>query len=218
MTSYFKNPRLIFIALILTSMVGCSGKSIEDGDPGELLQEAEQNIKNDHYQLAIERLRIVKNKYPYSKYAVEAQLRIADVYFLQESYGEAAISYEGFRDLHPKHEKAAYAMFRIGKSYFNDRPGNVARDLTPNQKSLDAYNEFVKRFPESPQASDARADIHVLREELAEKELYIAKFYTREDQPESAKKRYAKLIDAYPDTNAAEAAKKNLEKLQDSKN
>lgn len=218
MTLSFKKYASIVTILILIVFVGCSGKSIEDGDPGELIQEAEQNIKSDHYQLAIERLRIVKNKYPYSKYAVDAQLRIADVYYLQESFGEAALSYEGFRDLHPKHEKVAYAMFRVGKSYFNDRPGNVARDLTPNQKSFDAYNEFIKRFPEAPQASDARADIKILREELAEKELYIAKFYTREDQAESAKRRYTKLIDAYPETQAAETAKKNLEKLQDNKN
>src|SRR5437870_1063058 len=86
------------------TLVGCSGKAIDENDPGALYGEAEEDIKNDHYQIAIDKLRAIKNKYPYSKFAVDAQLRIADVYFLQESWGEAATSYEAFRDLHPKHE------------------------------------------------------------------------------------------------------------------
>ena len=66
----------------------------------------------------IDKLKIIKNKYPYSKYALDASLRLADVYFLQESYTEAALAYESFRDLHPKHEKVPYAMFRIGTFLF----------------------------------------------------------------------------------------------------
>ena len=60
-------------------------------------------------------MKTIKNKFPYSNYATEAQLKIADVYYMQESYGEAAVAYEAFRDLHPKHEKVPYAMFRIGE-------------------------------------------------------------------------------------------------------
>jgi outer membrane protein assembly factor BamD len=79
--------------------------------------------------------------------------------------------------LHPKHPKVAYAMFRIGLSYFNDLPSTVARDLTDASKAQDAFNEFLRRFPTDPNAADARKDLADCRKELAEKELYIANFY-----------------------------------------
>ena len=195
----------------ILSLSGCSGGSIDQNDPAQMYKEAEQDISNDRYQLAIDKFRIIRNKYPYSKSAVDAQLRIADVFYLQESFAEAAIAYESFRDLHPKHERVGYAMFRIGKSYFNDIPGSVARDLTPAQKALDAFNDFLRRFPTDPEANDARQGANDSRKKLAEKELYIGDFYYKRDFFRSARDRYLKLVDAYPETGAAVQAKSKLE-------
>ena len=83
---------------------GCAGRVVDDNDPASLLADAEDEIKSDHFQLAVDKLKEVKNKFPYSKFSIDAQLRLADVYFMQESYADAAAQYETFRDLHPKHE------------------------------------------------------------------------------------------------------------------
>lgn len=202
---------LIFVALSL-GLPGCAGKSVDEGDPTSLMKDAEGDIKSDHYQVALDKLRVIKNKFPYSPQAIEAQLKIADVYFMQESWTEAATSYETFRDLHPKHEKAPYAMFRVGKSYFNDIPSPISRDLTPATKALDAYNDFVKRHPNAPEAKEAREDIGSIRRILAEKELYIANFYYKRDYYESAKPRFEKILEMYPETEPAKEAKTKLER------
>lgn len=199
--------RILVLSLLLG---GCSGKKVDENDPASLTQDAEEEIKNDHFQLAVDKLRVIKNKFPYSNYSIEAQLRIADVYFLQESYGEAALSYESFRDLHPKHEKVPYAMYKIAKSHFNDIPSTVARDLTPAQKSLDAYLEFLKKFPTAPEAEEAKKDATHVRDLLAEKELYIGDFYFKRAQLDSAKGRYSKIMDLYPGTPSATHAKEKL--------
>ena len=199
------------MASSIVSLSGCSGKPIDENDPAALYKEAQEEINSDHYQLAIDKLRIIKNKFPYSKYSTDAQLKIADVYFLQESFTEAALAYESFRDLHPRHEKVGYAMFRVGKSYFNDAPGNVARDMTPATKSLDAYNDFIKKFPTAPESDEARKDIASLRKTLAQKELYIANFYFKRDFYLSAKNRYTKLLELFPETDPAKEAKDKLE-------
>jgi outer membrane protein assembly factor BamD len=204
----------LFGAASLT-LSGCSGKSVNESDPASLYADAEDDIKSDRYQIALEKLKTVKNKFPYSKYAIDAQLRIADLYYLQELYPEAAANYETFRDLHPKHEKAEYAMFRIAKSYFMDIPSVVARDLTPAQKAQDAYNEFLKRFPASPDTVEARKDLAKTRSLLASKELYIGDFYYKRDFYESAKARYQKIIDIYPDTDIAVNAKQKLDKTNE---
>lgn len=205
------------VSFVVATVVlnGCSGKAIDESDPGALYNEAEEDVKNDHYQIAIDKLRSIKNKFPYSKYAVDAQLKIADVYFLQDSWPEAAASYETFRDLHPKHEKVGYAMFRLGKSHFNDIPGNIARDLTPATKALTAYQDFLARFPAAPEAAEAKKDVDTIRNTLADKELYIGNFYYKRDFLESAAPRFRKVLDLYPETKAATEAKDRLAKIGD---
>ncbi len=199
--------KLGILALLTLALASCAGKEVDESDPASLYSDAEEEIKNDHYQMAVDKLRVVRNKFPYSKYAIDALLRIADVYFMQESYEEAAAAYEAFRDLYPKHEKTPYAMFRVGKAYFSDIPDPVARDLTVAVRSMDAYNEFLRRFPMAPEATEARADIAQIRKFLAEKELYIAEFYFKRRFYDAAKARLEKLLEGYSDTPIAEPAR-----------
>ena len=203
----------ICLALIIGFTGGCAGKKADENDVAALYQEAEDDIKSDHYQMALDKLKQIKNRFPYSKYAAEAELRIADVHYMQESYDEAAASYEAFRDLHPKHEKVAYAMFRAGKSYFNDIPSTIARDQSPTQKAVDSLNEFIRRFPKAPEIEEARKLVTVSRHTLAEKELYIGNFYYKRSEYDAAKGRYLKIIELYPETGAAKEAKEKLNKL-----
>lgn len=207
----------LFCSLLGGSLAlnGCSSADYSKDDPAALYNDAEGDIKSDRYIMALEKLRIVKNKFPYSAYSTKAQLRIADVYFLQESFLEAAAAYETFRDLHPRHEQAPYAMYRSGESYFQDAPSNVARDLTSATKSLQAFEEFVKVYPTDPQNPTAKTRIQEVKSILAEKELYIANFYYREDQYLAAETRYKKIISQYPDTVSANAAREKLAKISE---
>jgi outer membrane protein assembly factor BamD len=194
---------------------GCASAPVNDNEPERLYKEALDDIQSDHYQVAVEKLKLVRNKFPYSSWATEAQLKIADVYFLQDAFAEAALAYEAFRDLHPKHEKVPYAMFRAAKSYFSDAPGTVARDLTTVQKALDAYNEFLRRFPQAPEVADAKKDVTEARRLLSEKELYIGDFYFKRDFFDSAKPRYQKILNLYPETAAAVDAKQKLARIDE---
>jgi outer membrane protein assembly factor BamD len=207
---------LLCIALLVSLLgfgQGCSSGAISDNDPAQLYKEAEEDIQSDHFQLALDKLRLVKNKYPYSKFAVDAQLRIADVLYLQESFAEAAAAYELFRDLHPKHEKTPYAMFRVGMSYYSDMPSTVARDLTPATRALEAFMEFVRRFPSAAEAPEANTHIAETRKFLADKELYIGDFYVRRDEFDSARARYSKVVSLYPETDTAREAEKKLQAI-----
>ncbi len=213
--NYFRAALVSFLlALTFVPVFGCAGKDVDESDPAALFKEAEDDIKNDYFQTATDKLRSIRNKFPYSNYAVEAQLKLADIHFIQEAYAEAAATYETFCDLHPKHEKVAYALFRTAKSYFKDTPENIARDMTSAGKALETYQEFQKRFPQAPESAEARADIQVLRDRLANKELYVGNFYLVRERRESARNRFKKLISQYPDTQAAQEAKEKLVQIE----
>ncbi len=203
----------VVFLMLLPMFLSCSGKKVDENDPASIMADAEDDIKGDRYAPALEKLRMVKNRFPYSKLAVEASLRIADVYFLQESFSEAAAAYELFRDLHPKHEKVTYAMLRVGKSYLSDMPSNTARDLSMGYRAVEAYEAFLRRFPEVPEAKDAKEELHKAKAQLADKELYVGEFYVREKFYYSARPRFKKVIELYPDSEAATKAKARLQEI-----
>ena len=208
---------MVFLFFGIIFFSGCSGIPVDPHDPVALLEEAERDIRVDHYQLALEKLRDIKNKFPYSQTLPLVQLRIADVYFLQDAFLESASAYESFRDLHPKHPKVAYAMFRIGKSYFRDFPSQIQRDLTSGHKALEAYYAFLKRFPEVYESEEARRDIGAIRKKLAEKDLAIADFYWRRNYFEAAQPRYQKILEIYAETESAKKAFLRLKAMETQK-
>lgn len=211
-------PALLAAGILAFGAAGCAGKAVNENDPASLFADAEDDIDSDRYAIALEKLRTIRHKFPYSKYSPLAQLRIADVYFLEESFPEAAASYETFRDLHPKHEKASYAMYRIGESYFEAMPENVARDMTTAYEAIDAFEAYLNRYPKGEHAEQARKRLGESRSRLARKELYVADFYFKRDFPDAAMGRYEKVVRLYPKTEAAEKAKQRLSEIRKSKN
>src|SRR5262245_36455868 len=117
--------RLVVLFAVAHALASCTslGKS-SDEDPDALFQEAEEALKDEKYIIAIEKFSDLKNRFPYSARAVDAELRIADTYFDQESYLEAESAYEIFRELHPTHPRGDYVQFRIALSYYKLIPGN----------------------------------------------------------------------------------------------
>lgn len=211
MTRKIVGVYLITFVMGLMMISSCATVDEDPSKPEGLYRLAEMDIENDRYLLALEKLRKVKNKFPYSSYSVKAQLRIADVFFMQESFAEAAVSYQTFVELHPNHPKVNYALFRIGKSHYKDIPTTTARDLTPGFQAKAALERYLSRFPDNTYTQEAKNLLNDTLERLAEKELYIGEFYLIRDRPKSARKRFEKLLKLYPSTDVAQTAKRLLD-------
>ena len=213
MTKKIRWFSFLALALSLTLHVGCSSKKINENDPKEMFDDAESDIKNDRYLLALDKLRVVKSKFAYTSYGALAQLRIADIYFLQESYPESASSYETFVELYPKHEKASYALFKAGESQFLDIPSNIARDLKSADSAIHTLDLYTSKYPSGEFLQKSLQMRQLAYERLAEKELSIAQFYIKRKKPDSARLRLNKILDNYSHSSSAEKAKELLKSL-----
>jgi outer membrane protein assembly factor BamD len=192
---------------------GCASKPINESDPKDVYQDAENDITNDRYLLALDKLRIVKSKFSYSSYGALAQLRIGDVYFLQDSFPEASGAYETFVELYPKHERAAYALFKAGESYFKDIPSTVSRDMRSAENAINTFDQYLRKYPSGEYAQRSAEMKNLAYNKLAEKELSIAEFYIRRKKPDSARLRLQKILDDYSASTVAEKAKELLKSL-----
>lgn len=190
---------LSFLALSFALMSACSTSDKKSDTPEGLFSIAQEYEKNDRFELAILRYTEVKNKFPYSAYATKAELAIADVHYKSESWMEAQVSYQSFRELHPTHPQIDYVIYRLGMSYYNQLPDTVDRDLTLARDAINAFSEVVNRYPKSEYFADAKAKREDSLKRLAGKEDYIGDFYFRRGLFDSALPRYEGLLKNYPD-------------------
>ncbi|RYZ98298.1 MAG: outer membrane protein assembly factor BamD, partial [Proteobacteria bacterium] len=171
------------VYLLATSLLtGCSTVTIDNDSPAEeQYAEGERLLSKDRYLEAVERYRILKSRYPYSKYAALATLRIGDTHFQEEAFLESASAYKIFRELYPRHEKAPYALYRTGESFYNLLPSSEDRDLEPAQDAIYSYTQLLREFPNSEFEEPAKKRVAELRVRLAAKEEYVGNYYFKRE-------------------------------------
>ncbi len=166
---------------------------------------AMENLGDGLYPEAIQGFGELKTKFPYSKYAALADLRVADTNFERGKYIEAVDGYRAFLKYHPAHEEAPYAMFRIGESYFEQIPGEwwflpppAEKDQANIRLAISSYRDFLTRYPTSKQAEDGRKRLDNCRRKLADHEIYVANFYYQREHWVAAALRAEGALRDYP--------------------
>ena len=149
------------------------------------------------YSNAIEIFQSILDNYPYSEYAVEAELKIADAYFADEKYEEALSYYRDFSDLHPQHAQVPYTIYQAALCHQrqvleSDRDQGATRD------ALVFLDRLLLRHPHSAFAEEAEELWRDLQTRLAESVEGIADFYFERGEYEAASERYRALLNEYP--------------------
>ncbi len=202
--------RLSPLALALLLALGCAKAPPSFEEPPsaetlygrglERLDDAQGSLwflPSSDYQKAIETFQEIIDNYPYSDYAVLAELKIADAYFSQRRYEEALTYYRDFADLHPSHPQVSYAVYRSALCYY-EQAEDPQRDQTATRESLHFLDLLLARHPASPHIVQAEELWRELRGRLAEHVLEIGDFYMDRDEYQSAADRYRSVLNEYP--------------------
>lgn len=173
----------------------------------ELVSQGSSAFVSGNYKTAVKAYTDLKDWYPFSKYAILAELKIADAHYHLEEYDEAILAYEEFEKMHPRNEAVPYVIYQMGLSWFNQL-GTIDRDHTPAKNSLIQFNRLIDQYPESAYAGQAREHIKKCTDNLSGHELYVANFYYKTKKYKAALKRYEYLVENYPDSNESKEALK----------
>jgi len=176
-------------------MSGCAASDedeTKDWTPQRFYVEAKESMDAGQYDTAIKNYETLEARFPYGRYAEQAQLEIAYAYFQNDEPELAIAAAERFIRLHPTHPHVAYAYYFKGVVYFNEKKnffstllGSSTDASHRNPKSIrDAYNSFkelVDRFPKSIYANEARKRLAYLFDAQARYEIYVARFYFKKE-------------------------------------
>lgn len=191
----------LFILLALLFITGCGGKEPEV--PAEdLAREGLELFDRGKYYRALQTFNIIKDRFPFSRYSLLAELKSADCNFYMKEYEVAKGLYEEFEKNHPTNEAIPYVIFQIGRCEYTTID-TVDRDPAGAHRSIEVFTRLIKTFPKAPYVEEAKILIKNSREFLGGHELYVAKWYRKVGEKEQAKTRLEYLVDNYPGTKAA---------------
>lgn len=164
----------------------------------ELFESGNEAMREKNYAAAAGYYTRLKDNFPFSPYAVEAELSLADCYFLDEEWGPASEAYKEFESLHPRHEAIPYVLFNIGMSNLNGYP-SIDRPTNQIEEAYAYFNRLRESYPGTEYAEASTQKMHEARRIMAEHELYVGDFYFRMGKYSSALARYRDIVKDFPD-------------------
>lgn len=188
---------LAVTALFVMMLQGCATVN-PNSPPDVMFKEGEHMFQNGNYEDAIAQWKKVKESYQSTELSTRAELNIADAYFLNNDFIEAAAAYEDFRKLHPKHEKAGYALYRQGMSHFQQVHG-IDTDQTPVKNARTVFESYLALYPGGEHSGDVTSKIIECREKQLAYELYVGKFYLKTGKLTGAIGRFEKALKTFYD-------------------
>jgi outer membrane protein assembly factor BamD len=187
---------------MLSLLGGCAGKqkttNTNQMGPEDLLARGLRRMEHNEYQNAINSFQAIKDRYPYSKIVITAELKMAESHIVLKDYEAALVVYDDFEKLHPKDSNIPFVIYQKGMCNL-DQVRTIDRDQTYTVRARYEFQRLVRRFPESEWSNKARANIRKCLAYLAEYELYVGRFYYKMGKYASALDRFTYLIKNYPD-------------------
>jgi outer membrane protein assembly factor BamD len=167
------------------------------GSDQELLSRSESAMARKKGDEGRKNLQRLINQFPESELVPTARLNLGRSYFNEKRYEEARAEYQRFLELFPQHERVDEARYYIGLSYFRQME-KTDRDQTLAKKAIAEFQTFTNEARDSQYAPDARAKLGQCRRQLADKELYIGKFYFHRGAYGAAIRRFETILKDYP--------------------
>jgi outer membrane protein assembly factor BamD len=180
-----------------------------------LYGEAKDAMSNRDWQKAIKYLEKLEARFPYGRFAQQAQLEVAYAQWKDGERASAIAAAERFIKLYPNHPNVDYAWYLKGLINFNEQAGILAfitspdmtdRDPKSSREAFDSFKEVITRFPESKYADDAALRMRYLVNALASHEVHVARYYMKRGAYIAAANRAQYAIGHYPQAPSTEEA------------
>ena len=202
--------KLIFLISILFIISNCSKKEqayeIKDQiDPYKLYEEAYNSFEKGDYFYAERKFSEAELNFKTIEFAAKSAIMSSYSLYGINFYAEALENLERYLKKYPADKNIKYAHYLIAIIYF-EQISDEKKDLKPLLDADKKIDFFIKEFPNSDYAIDLKFKKDLIQNQLAAKELYVAKYYISTQKWVPAINRLKKIIEDYEKTVFVEEA------------
>ncbi len=176
------------LALLLLSSSAAYAGDVAGRTPAGLYEEGVEYLYSGQYPEADKAFEAIRTHHPYCRYAALAELRQADAHRLRTQPLQAIEAYRSFLKYHPGHAQADYARLQVAECYHSMLPSSwgilpppAEKDQDAARQAIVAYDAFLSHARPAVAGSlpQARRHRRTSIRQLADHELYVARFYFR---------------------------------------
>ena len=205
----------IFLALCIA---GCSllknkADETENWKDEQFYSEGKKALTKGDYEKAIKYYQQIEIRYPYSRFATQAQIDLAYAQYKSGDTEAAINAIDRFIKLHPNNPAVDYAYYVKALCNFKGDLGFFAsyigqdpteRDPKAAREAFEGFKDLTTRFPNSKYTPDAIQRMRYLIDALASYEVHVARYYLKRGAYIAAVNRIQYSLKEYPQAPANE--------------
>ena len=205
----YQKLALLFLIIFLTT--SCSKKEPEVNIPAgkeksfEVYKEAVKAMEKGDYFYAAKKFAEAEIILPKINFSARASLMSSYCLYLINFYSEATANLERFISQYPTDKNMAYAHYLIAITLY-EQILDEKKDTKPLIKSKEKIEYFLQSFPDTEYALDLKFKLDLVNNQLAAKEIYIAKYYIKTQKWIPAINRLKFIVSDYSETVFIEEA------------
>jgi len=203
--------KLVFSFLIIFLITSCSKKEIELNIPAskersfEVYKEAVKAMNKGDYYYASKKFSEAEVILPKINFSAKASLMSSYCLYLVNFYSESIANLKRFINQYPADKNIAYAHYLIAISLY-EQILDSKKDIKPLIDSKTKILFFLKNFPDTEYALDLKFKLDLVNNQLAAKEMYVAKYYITTQKWIPAINRLKFIVSDYSETVFIEEA------------
>ena len=202
---------ILFLSVFL--LIACSKKNIKNisSQPTEeemvvvMYAEAVEALKIGDAYYAGQKFKEAESLLPQSEWAAKASLMASYSDYSRNSYSSAVFSLERHINNYPADKNIPYAHYLIAICYY-EQILDEKKDLGPLLKAKKKFEFILKNYPETDYATDAYFKLNLIVDQLAAKEMSIARHYMQVAKWIPALNRLKVVVEKYDKTVFIEEA------------
>ncbi len=209
--SFIMYQKLFFVIIILISISSCSKKEVENFAPADsemsylLYREAVKAMNDGDIFVAAKKFSEASLILPKMDDAAKASIMSSYCLYLINFYEESTANLENFILKYPANKNIPYAYYLVAMNSY-EQILDERKDLEPLLISKKKIEYFLENYPNTEYAMDLKFKMDLINNQLAAKELYVAKYYIKVKKWIPAINRLKKIVEDYEETVFIEEA------------
>ncbi len=202
---------IIFLVSIFL-LISCSNKddvvikSPSSKDEAlKVYEEALKNMNESDFFYASKKFSEAETLLPQTEWAAKSALMSSYCLYAINFYDEAILNLERFIKIYPADKNLSYAHYLIAISYY-EQILDEEKDIEPLLLSKRKIEDFILEFPDTDYAIDLKFKLDLVFNQLAAKELSIARYYIKNEKWIAAINRLKTIVEKYDKTIFVEEA------------